>query len=122
MQHTSVQARYWCWGAGLREAGWDSKLQDPPNYRLLVDGQELLATKEAIHKLGKAAVAALKAHEDSPAFVAPVIAEEVPDYYDIIKVRITGLRPAPKPLSLFYSTAALECKLKLGTAHRQRRI
>lgn len=45
-------------------------------------------TAESIHRLGQILVAALKAHEDSAAFVVPVRAEEVPDYYDIVKVRL----------------------------------
>ena len=72
--------------AGVKEAGWEPKSQEAPTYRLLLDDQKLQPTLEAIHKFGKAAVAAIKAHEDSPAFLAPVAAEEVPDYYDIIKV------------------------------------
>ena len=73
--------------AGVREAGWSPEGQEAPNYRLLLDGQEQAPTMDSIHRFGRAAVAALQAHEDSPAFTVPVNADEVPDYYDIIKAR-----------------------------------
>ena len=73
--------------AGVREAGWSPEGQELPNYRLLLDGQEAAPTMDNIHSFGRAAVAALQAHEDSPAFSVSVNADEVPDYYDIIKAR-----------------------------------
>ena len=93
--------------AGVREAGWSPEGQEPPSYRLLLDGQEAAPTMDAIHSFGRAAIAALQAHEDSPAFSVPVNADEVPDYYDIIKARrplpACPLCPACRNLNLWHA-------------------
>lgn len=44
---------------------------------------------ETIHQFGQRCVAALRLHEDSAAFIVPVNPEEVPDYYDVIKVNLS---------------------------------
>lgn len=77
--------------SGVVEAGWTPP--EPSPVRLLVDGTEQPPTPEAVHSLGREVLDALRAHEDSPAFCVPVKAEEVPDYYDIIKVRSSEQEP-----------------------------
>ena len=72
---------------GVVEAGWKSDSERRPELRLLIDGEELVPTMENITRFGHRCIAALQSHEDAPAFIEPVKAEEVPDYYDIIKVR-----------------------------------
>ena len=51
-----------------------------------MDGEECLPSQENISRFGLRCIAALQIHEDAPSFLEPVKAEEVPDYYDVIKV------------------------------------
>lgn len=71
----------------MLEAGWKPEAEPPSNFRLLLDGEELLPTRDNIEQFGLRCVAALQSHEDAPSFVEPVNADEVPDYYDVIQVR-----------------------------------
>jgi len=73
--------------AGVKEAGWEPEEETLPPYRLSIDRVMLPPTQENLHTLMQDAWQALNTHEDSWPFREPVDAEDVLDYYDIIKVR-----------------------------------
>lgn len=71
----------------MKEAGWEPEEDVAPPYRLSIDRVMLPPTPENLQTLMQAAWQALDAHEDSWPFREPVSPEDVPDYYDVIKVR-----------------------------------
>jgi len=71
------------------EAGWSAESDGAPQVKVRLDGQDREATMDTIHQFGQRCVAALRLHEDSAAFIVPVDPEEVPDYYDVIKVNLS---------------------------------
>ena len=81
--------------AGVVEAGWNLEADDRPRPKLLMDGEEHEPTETAIFQFGLRCVNALQSHEDAAAFVEAVKAEEVPDYYDVIKVRSPSTLVSP---------------------------
>jgi hypothetical protein len=72
--------------AGVKEAGWEPEDGALPAYRLSIDRVMLPPTQENLHTLMQNVWQALNTHEDSWPFREPVDTEDVPDYYDVIKV------------------------------------
>jgi hypothetical protein len=72
--------------AGVKEAGWEPEDGALPAYRLSIDRVMLPPTQENLHTLMQDAWQALHAHEDSWPFREPVDPDDVPDYFDVIKV------------------------------------
>ena len=82
--------------AGVKEAGWEPSEDSAPAYRLSIERVMLPPTPENLQTLMQAAWQALVAHEDSWPFREPVDPEDVPDYYDVIKVLLVACCVAPK--------------------------
>jgi len=74
----------------VKAAGWTPDDEAPPPYRLLLDGRA--GAQEAdvgnLKAFMGTSLAAVRAHADAWPFLEPVSRADVPDYYDIIKVRI----------------------------------
>ena len=69
---------------GIKEAGWEPP--GPPRYRLVHPGcGDGTPTTENLHRFMVALVNLVQNHIDSWPFISPVPAEEVPDYYDVVK-------------------------------------
>ena len=81
--------------AGVKEAGWEPSEDSAPAYRLSIERVMLPPTPENLQTLMQAAWQALLAHEDSWPFREPVDPEDVPDYYDVIKVLLVACCVAP---------------------------
>ncbi len=79
-----------CALSGVKAAGWTPDDEAPPPYRLLLDGRA--GAQEAdvgnLKAFMGTSLAAVRAHADAWPFLEPVSRADVPDYYDIIKVRI----------------------------------
>lgn len=73
-------------GAGVAEAGWMPDQAEAPHYSLLIDRAVQPATPENLQRFMERAWRALHSLDDSWPFREPVDAEDVPDYYDIVKV------------------------------------
>lgn len=74
----------------MKEAGWEPEDETLPPYRLSIDRVMLPPTSENLQTLMQDAWQVLNAHEDSWPFREPVDPEDVPDYYDVIKVWSPG--------------------------------
>ena len=85
--------------AGVKEAGWEPSEDSAPAYRLSIERVMLPPTPENLQTLMQAAWQALLAHEDSWPFREPVDPEDVPDYYDVIKVLLVACCVAPSQTS-----------------------
>jgi histone acetyltransferase len=69
---------------GIKEAGWEPP--GPPKYRLVHPGcGDGTPTTENLHRFMVALVNLVQNHIDSWPFISPVPAEEVPDYYEVVK-------------------------------------
>ena len=71
---------------GVKEAGWSAEQQPVPRLRLLLDRTVSEPTPSNLQRFMSLVLAALQAQEESWPFREPVPADEVPDYYTIIKV------------------------------------
>lgn len=89
-------------GAGVAEAGWTPDQVEAPHYSLLIDRAVQPATPENLQRFMERAWRALHSLDDSWPFREPVDGEDVPDYYDIVKVW------APPPL---VANCAVACGL-----------
>jgi len=70
---------------GLKEAKW--KTPDPPRYRLVHPGcGDGYPTIENLHKFMRSIIAIVRTHPDSWPFMSAVNKEEVPDYYEVVKM------------------------------------
>ena len=85
--HTKVR------DSGVKEAGWAREGQEPLAYRLLTETGEAAPTRGALTQFMRAALGSLSTHEDAWPFQEAVGADEVPDYYDIIKVGLLCAQP-----------------------------
>ncbi|KAK9861252.1 hypothetical protein WJX84_008428 [Apatococcus fuscideae] len=70
---------------GVKEAGWSAEQQPVPRLRLLLDRTVSEPTPSNLQRFMSLVLAALQAQEESWPFREPVPADEVPDYYTIIK-------------------------------------
>lgn len=70
----------------MSEAGWTAETAEPPHYSLLIDRVVLPATPDNLQRFMERAWRALYSLDESWPFREAVDAEDVPDYYDIVKV------------------------------------
>ncbi|KAK9908401.1 hypothetical protein WJX75_007347 [Coccomyxa subellipsoidea] len=70
---------------GVSEAGWTAETAEPPHYSLLIDRVVLPATPDNLQRFMERAWRALYSLDESWPFREAVDAEDVPDYYDIVK-------------------------------------
>lgn len=75
--------------AGVKEAGWDPGDSSGTGVKLLMNNRMLDATPNNLQHFMLMVVHELQQHEDAAAFLFPVSLEDVPDYLDIIKVRLS---------------------------------
>jgi len=69
---------------GVKDAGW-SCTADTPTFILIIGGQACPPTSENLYIFMKQAHMEIKQHEDSWPFLEAVDANDVPDYYEVVK-------------------------------------